>query len=138
MSLPDVRRSYDSESLSQFESVQLFIDRSLGVNPKFEITNENIPAVAQLCNDLDGIPLAIELAAARMNVLSVEKILERLSDRFKLLTGGKRTSLPRQQTLKALIDWSYGLCRKMRNFCSEGFPCFREDGNSKRQKQFAP
>ena len=109
MSLPDVRRSYDSESLSQFESVQLFIDRSLGVNPKFEITNENIPAVAQLCNDLDGIPLAIELAAARMNVLSVEKILERLSDRFKLLTGGKRTSLPRQQTLKALIDWSYGL-----------------------------
>lgn len=109
MSLPDVRRSYDSESLSQFESVQLFIDRTLSVNPKFEITNENIPAVAQLCNDLDGIPLAIELAAARMNVLSVEKILERLSDRFKLLTGGKRTSLPRQQTLKALIDWSYGL-----------------------------
>ncbi|MBX7042077.1 MAG: tetratricopeptide repeat protein [Ignavibacteria bacterium] len=109
MSLPDVRKNYDSESLSQFESVQLFIDRSLSVNPKFEVSNENAPAVAQLCNDLDGIPLAIELAAARMNVLSVEKILERLSDRFKLLTGGKRTSLPRQQTLKALIDWSYGL-----------------------------
>lgn len=95
--------------LSQYEAVRLFIERALTVNPNFRVTNQNAPALAQICFQLDGIPLAIELAAVRIKVLPVEKICEKLSDRFKLLTGGKRTALPRQQTLKALIDWSYDL-----------------------------
>lgn len=95
--------------LTQFEAVRLFIERALAVNPDFRVTNDNAPALAQICYQLDGIPLAIELAAARIKVLNLEKICEKLDDRFKLLTGGKRTALPRQQTLKALIDWSYDL-----------------------------
>jgi len=95
--------------LSQYESVRLFIERALAVNSAFRVNNENAPSLAQICSQLDGIPLAIELAAARIKVLSVEKICEKLDDRFRLLTGGKRTALPRQQTLKAMIDWSYDL-----------------------------
>lgn len=109
LSMPDKNEKHTAETLSEFESVQLFIDRAQSVNPDFRISDENAKAVMQLCNELDGIPLAIELAAARIKVLKVETIVERLNDRFKLLTSGKRTSLPRQQTLKAMIDWSYDL-----------------------------
>ena len=77
--------------------------------PDFSITSRNAPVVAQLCHRLDGIPLAIELAAARVNALPVTKLNERLDDRFRLLTSGSRTALPRQQTLRATIDWSYEL-----------------------------
>ena len=106
---PDPNSGDTPEQLTQYESVRLFIERALSVNPKFRVTNENAPALAGVCSRLDGIPLAIELAAARTKILSVEKIHERLDDRFSLLTGGKRTALPRQQTLRALIDWSYDL-----------------------------
>src|SRR5205823_2722821 len=75
----------------------------------FAVTPANAPSVAQVCQRLDGIPLAIELAAARVKALTVEKLNERLDDMFRLLTGGSRTALPRQQTLRALIDWSYDL-----------------------------
>ena len=109
LSLPDTKVKHSAETLSQFESVRLFIDRAISVKPDFKVTNSNAPALAQLCLSLDGIPLAIELAAARIKVLSVETILERLKDRFSLLTSGRRTLLPRQQTLRALIDWSYDL-----------------------------
>ncbi|MBK6878631.1 MAG: hypothetical protein IPG99_19905 [Ignavibacteria bacterium] len=81
----------------------------MSVSPNFRVTNTNAHALAEICNRLDGIPLAIELAAARVKVLSLEKIYERLNDRFSLLTGGRRTALPRQQTLRAMIDWSYDL-----------------------------
>jgi predicted ATPase/Tfp pilus assembly protein PilF len=106
---PDLNCNDTPEQLAQYESVRLFIERALAVNPKFRVTNDNAPALAEICSRLDGIPLAIELAAARTKILSVEKIYERLDDRFNLLTGGKRTALPRQQTLRALIDWSYDL-----------------------------
>ncbi len=109
LSLPDPKHLPAFEQLSQCEAVRLFIDRSLLVSPHFEVTKENAPAIAQICYRLDGIPLAIELAAARVKLMSVEQISKRLDDRFRLLTGGARTSLPRQQTLRALIDWSYGL-----------------------------
>jgi predicted ATPase/class 3 adenylate cyclase/Tfp pilus assembly protein PilF len=109
LSLPDPQRLSPVEDLSQYEAVRLFIDRSLMSQPRFAVTNENAPAVAQVCYRLDGIPLAIELAAARVKVLSVEQIAARLDDRFRLLTGGSRTALPRQQTLRASIDWSYDL-----------------------------
>ena len=78
-------------------------------SPTFRLTEQNAPSVVDICRRLDGIPLAIELAAARVRALSVESIAERLTDRFRLLTGGDRTALPRQQTLRALIDWSYDL-----------------------------
>jgi predicted ATPase/class 3 adenylate cyclase len=91
------------------ESVQLFVERASAANPTFQLTDENASSVAQVCSRLDGIPLAIELAASRVAVFSPEQIAGRLDDRFKLLTGGSRTALPRQQTLRALIDWSYDL-----------------------------
>ena len=97
------------ERFTQFESVRLFIERATAARPAFALTNENIVTVAQICSRLDGIPLAIELAAARIKVLTLQQIAERLDDRFRLLTGGSRTAMPRQQTLRALIDWSYDL-----------------------------
>ncbi len=109
LSLPDPKHLPAIEQLSQYEAVRLFIDRVLLVAPHFDVTKENAPFIAQICHRLDGIPLAIELAAARVKILSVEQISRRLDDRFRLLTGGARTALPRQQTLRALIDWSYDL-----------------------------
>ena len=97
------------EQLGQSEAVRLFLDRALAVQPHFKLSSVNANSVAQLCTRLDGIPLALELAAARLRALSVEQLASRLDDRFRLLTGGSRTALPRQQTLRALIDWSYGL-----------------------------
>ena len=96
-------------TLKQYEAVQLFLDRTAAVQPTFTLTARNATAVAQICHHLDGIPLAIELAAARMRALSVAQIAARLDDRFNLLTVGSRTALPRQQTLRATIDWSYEL-----------------------------
>ncbi|WP_433469476.1 LuxR C-terminal-related transcriptional regulator [Spirillospora sp. CA-128828] len=92
------------------EAVELFADRARSVVPDFAVTDANRAAVEQVCRRLDGLPLAIELAAVRLRVLSVKQLLERLDDRFRLLTGGSRTVLPRHQTLRALIDWSHLLC----------------------------
>ena len=109
LSLPKTSATETAESLSQYEAVRLFVDRAVFHSPNFEVSNENAPDVAQLCIRLDGIPLAIELAAARVKSLSVSEINRRLDNRFKFLTTGSRTALPRQQTLRALIDWSYDL-----------------------------
>ncbi len=87
----------------------------MAVAPAFELTPANASIVAEICQRLDGIPLAIELAAARVPVLSVGEILQRLGDRFRLLTGGRRTAVPRQQTLQALIDWSWDLLPRGRS-----------------------
>jgi len=109
LSLPEPGHQDPFELLMRSEAVRLFVERAVFVNPRFTITERNAPAVTQACCRLDGIPLAIELAAARVKVLSVEQIAARLDDRFKLLTGGSRTSLPRHQTLRAAIDWSHDL-----------------------------
>lgn len=109
LSHPDPNSNESIEMITKYESVRLFIERALVIKQDFRVTNENAYALADICFKLDGIPLAIELAAARIKILSPEGINERLNDRFKLLTGGKRTALPRQQTLRALIDWSYDL-----------------------------
>lgn len=109
LTLPEQNIKIVPEVLVQFESVRLFIERALAVNSAFRITNDNASAVASICNRLDGIPLALELAAARTKILSPEKINEKLNDRFRLLADGKRETLQRQKTLKALIDWSYDL-----------------------------
>jgi predicted ATPase/DNA-binding winged helix-turn-helix (wHTH) protein len=97
------------EAVRQSEAVQLFIERVQRQLPDFELTPDRAPVVAELCIHLDGIPLALELAAARARSLSVEQVNARLVDRFRLLTGGSRTALPRQQTLRATLDWSYDL-----------------------------
>ncbi|HSL31117.1 MAG TPA: adenylate/guanylate cyclase domain-containing protein [Anaerolineales bacterium] len=109
LSSPDIRHLPVAEKLSQYEAVRLFIDRASLVSPHFVVDKDNAPFIAQICYRLDGIPLAIELAAARVKMMSVEQISNRLDDRFRLLTGGARTALPRQQTLRALIDWSYDI-----------------------------
>jgi len=109
LSLPDPKKLPELEALTQYESVRLFIDRAILVNSHFTVTKDNAPAIAQICYRLDGIPLALELAAARVKMLSVDQISSRLDDRFRLLTGGARTALPRQQTLRSMIDWSYDL-----------------------------
>lgn len=101
--------AYHTPSLADSESTQLFVDRARAANSKFSLTDSNASAIAQICHRLDGIPLAIELAAARTKLLSAEQIASRLDDLFRLLVGGSRTALPRQQTLRALIDWSYDL-----------------------------
>jgi non-specific serine/threonine protein kinase len=97
------------ESLSDYDAVQLFIERAQTAFDGFRLTVGNAAAIAQVCHRLDGIPLALELAAARVQFLRVEEIAERLDDRFQLLTSGSRTALPRHQTLQAMIDWSHSL-----------------------------
>lgn len=95
--------------ITQFEAVQLLVDRARAVQPDFRLDDLNRLPVARLCQQLDGIPLAIELAAARVRVLTIEQINRRLNERFRLLTGGSQQALPRQQNLQALIEWSYDL-----------------------------
>ena len=109
LSLPDLRHLPDIESLSRYESARLFMERAVAVNPTFVLTEQNAAAVAQICYRLDGIPLALELAAARTKVLSVEEISERLDDSFRVLSAGGRTAMPRHKTLHATMDWSHGL-----------------------------
>ena len=97
------------EQAHRSESVRLFVERATANLPTFALDRSNVRAVVEICRRLDGIPLALELAAARVNVLSAVEIAQGLSDRFRLLTGGRRTAVPRQRTLQALIDWSWDL-----------------------------
>ena len=97
------------DAIADSEAVQLFLVRAQAIRPDFTLTPDNAPALAEVVRRLDGIPLALELAAARLRMMSVAQIAARLNDRFRLLTGGRRTALPRQQTLQALIDWSWNL-----------------------------
>jgi predicted ATPase/class 3 adenylate cyclase len=107
LAVPDRRAG--AEILVRSEAVQLFIERARLQKPGFMLTEREAPGVAELCARLEGIPLALELAAARMRALSIDEINARLHDRFKLLTGGSRVALERQQTLRALVSWSYDL-----------------------------
>ena len=106
---PGSGQTFKAEDIISYESVQLFTERVRQALPGFTVTDENVPAISTICSRLDGIPLTIELAAARAVVLTVEQIASRLDDRFRLLTSGSRTALPRHQTIQALIDWSYSL-----------------------------
>ena len=93
----------------RYGAIALFVDRAKAADTRFALTDDNAPIVADICRRLDGIPLAIELAAARVKVLSIPNLAQRLDERFRILTGGSRDALPRQKTLSALIDWSYDL-----------------------------
>jgi predicted ATPase/DNA-binding CsgD family transcriptional regulator len=109
LELPEATRQASVEELLQKEAVALFIERAKLVQPDFDLSEETAPVVAQICSRLDGLPLAIELAAARINVLTPQAMLPRLDSRLRLLTGGAHDLPTRQQTLKNTIDWSYNL-----------------------------
>jgi predicted ATPase/DNA-binding CsgD family transcriptional regulator len=109
LSVPQSQGTPSLEELEAYESVRLFVERARGRDPSFSLSPHNARAVAAICGSLDGIPLAIELAAARVGTLSAEQISERLEDSLRLLRGGSRTQLPRQRTLSGTLDWSYEL-----------------------------
>ena len=109
LSLPDPKQLPSLEQLTQYETVRLFIERATNAKPDFTVTNENAPAVAEICHRLDGLPLAIELAAARIKILPPHAMLARLQNRLKVLTGGNRDLPARQQTLRGAIEWSHDL-----------------------------
>jgi predicted ATPase len=105
----EAARRIGAAEAAGFAAIALFTDRARAADHRFALTDENAPVVAEICRQLDGIPLAIELAAARVNLLSVGTIAKKLGDRFMILCGGERTALARQQTMRAAIDWSYDL-----------------------------
>jgi predicted ATPase/DNA-binding XRE family transcriptional regulator len=109
LAVPDLRQPPAPAGLRSTPSVQLFVQRAEALQPQFSLGDTNARAVAEICVRLDGIPLALELAAARVEALTVDQVAARLDQRFRLLTGGSRTALPRQQTLRATLDWSYEL-----------------------------
>jgi predicted ATPase len=109
LALPQDRLGAPNVQLLEYPAIRLFVERAEAVSAAFQLTATNGTYVAQICRRLDGLPLAIELAAVRVKLLSVEQIAERLDDRFRLLTGGSRTAPHRQQTLRAAIEWSYSL-----------------------------
>jgi predicted ATPase/class 3 adenylate cyclase len=109
LAVPPDRRTLTAEEARAFGAIALFVDRAQALDRDFELTDDNATVVGEICRQLDGIALAIELAAPRIKLLSPRALLERLTERFRLLTGGSRAALPRQQTMRALIDWSYDL-----------------------------
>ncbi len=110
LSVPERHASLTAATVGRYEAASLLIDRASAVQPDFTVTDQNAATIAALCRALEGMPLAIELAAARLRVLSPEQILARLTDRYRLLTTGSRSAPARQQTLRALVDWSWDLC----------------------------
>ncbi len=109
LAVPPLGQTVTARSAVKYGAMTLFADRALASDGRFTLTDENVGAVAEICRRLDGIPLAIELAAARVKVLSPQQLAQRLDERFRVLTGGDRSALPRHQTMRALIDWSYDL-----------------------------
>jgi predicted ATPase len=109
LEVPHAIADLSAAKVMEFAAVALFVARATTADRSFSLTDDTAPIVADICRRLDGIPLAIELAAARVKVLSVPHLAERLNERFKILTGGSRDALPRQKTLTALLDWSYDL-----------------------------
>lgn len=109
LAIPPADAALPADELATFSAVRLFADRAIAVDRSFELTNDNAPFVGEICRRLDGIPLAVELAAARVNVLMPQQLAQKLDERFRVLTGGDRSALPRHRTMRALIDWSYDL-----------------------------
>ncbi|MGB6601841.1 MAG: tetratricopeptide repeat protein [Candidatus Cybelea sp.] len=109
LAVPNEATDFKAKEALGYEAIELFVDRATAADTRFALTDNNAPIIAEICRRLDGIALAIELAAARVTVLSIPNLAQRLNERFKILTGGSRSALPRQKTLTALIDWSYNL-----------------------------
>jgi non-specific serine/threonine protein kinase len=113
LAVPAPGEAVSVQQAAEYPAVRLFIERAAAAQPGFELTIQNRASVEEICRRLDGMPLALELAAGRLRALSPEQLQQRLDDRFELLTGGSRAALPRQQTLRALVDWSFDLCTPM-------------------------
>lgn len=109
LAVPPAGEATSAEAALRYDAVALFADRAQASNARFALTDREVPVVIEIAQRLDGIPLAIELAAARINVLSPRQLAQKLNERFRVLTGGDRSALPRHQTMRALIDWSYDL-----------------------------
>ncbi len=124
LSVPDPEQAEELSSLSKYEAVQLFVERATAVQPFFKLKTDNAAAVRQICCHLDGIPLAIELAAARVRHVSTGQIANRLAERFGLLTNGNFTNLPHQQTLIATLEWSYNLLHENERTLFRRLPVF--------------
>ena len=137
LSVPE-RGRRNPEELREFEAVRLFVDRAARANPSFTFSAQNAPDIAEVCARLDGIPLAIELAAARVRMLSPRQIREGLSDRFQLLTGGARTAVPRHQTLRASVDWSVDLLSEGERPCCIACRCSWAGSPSMRRREWPP
>jgi len=132
LSLPDAKKTTSLQTVLTSDAVRLFADRAVAVMPGFAVTSENHADVARLCRQLDGNPLAIELATVRLTVLDVHEIIERIGDRFRLLTGGSKAALPRQQTLRATIEWSLTSLMRMSSSCGSGYRCLQMVSTSRR------
>ena len=109
LSVPEAEQAVSMALVARCEAVQLFLERGQAVLPRFALTAANVQAIGGICARLDGIPLALELAAGRLSTMAVAELAARLDQRFRLLTGGSRTAMPRQQTLRATVEWSYSL-----------------------------
>lgn len=109
LALPGRHATVGADDAARFDAIRLFVDRATAAQPAFALSDGNVGTVVQLCRRLDGMPLALELAAARVRALPIDEIAARLDDRFRLLTGGSRAAVPRHQTLRATIDWSHDL-----------------------------
>src|SRR5262245_30930800 len=131
---PDAAGSDTPETLAGYDAVRLLVERARDARPGFALTKANARAVAQICNRLDGLPLALELAAARLRVLSPEQVAGRLSDQLGLLTEGGRTRPGRQQTLRATLDWSYDLLAPEEQALFERLSVFAAGSRSKRRR----
>ncbi len=124
LAVPNPKHLRDPQALSQYGAVALFIQRAQAVKPEFQVTNANAPVVAEICTRLDGLPLAIELAAARIKLLPPQALLERLGRRLQVLAGGVRDAPARQQTLRQTIEWSYQLLHPEEQRLFQGFSVF--------------
>src|SRR5207247_9374379 len=127
--LPDMRALPSLEAMSQYEAVKLFIERAVAVKPAFQATNENAPAVAGICERVDGLPLAIELAAARVKLFAPQALLGRLETSLKVLGSGARDLPSRQQTLAGAIAWSYDLLDEPHRRLFRRFSVFARGAN---------
>ena len=137
LALPDPRQVPPPERLRQYDAVRLFVERAVAIRPDFEVTNANAPAVAEICHRLDGLPLAIELAAARVRLFPPEALLARLEKRLPLLTGGARDLPARQRTLRNAIAWSHDLLNPEEQTLFAAWPSSPAAAPSKRRRRSA-
>ena len=138
LAAPDPDGTKTVVELEQSPAVQLFVERAAAAQPRFTLTERNSAAVVQICRRLDGIPLALELAAARVVALTPAQVVDRLDRSFRLLTGGSRVALPRQQTLQAALDWSYDLLVEASGASSSGWRCSPGTGRWRRPRPCVP
>lgn len=138
LSFPDSESNKELGKVSKYEAIKLFIDRAGSSKPGFTLNTQNVSAVAQICRRVEGIPLAIELAATRIRHLGLETILERLEDQFKILSSSSRVAPDRQQTLKAAIDWSYNLLSEQEQLLFNRLSVFAGDFSLEAVEEVCP